>query len=70
MASHPGRRRGDGDSFRCAARCRHGSALILLVEGVWWQQLPSGAVLCSVAAAIDPTAATSILRRAFAFSLS
>lgn len=48
----------------------NGSALILLVEGVWWQQLPSGAVLCSVAAAMDPATATSILRRVFAFSLS
>lgn len=47
-----------------------GSALILLVEGDWWQLLPSGTALCSVGTARDPTASAAILRQIFAFSLS
>lgn len=48
----------------------NGSALILLVEGSWWQQLPSGMAVCAVGAAADPAITASILRRVFAFSLA
>jgi hypothetical protein len=48
----------------------NGAALILLVQGDWWQQLPSGAALCSVGAATDPTTSAAILRQVFAFSVA
>ena len=48
----------------------NGAALILLVQGDWWQQLPSGAALCSVGAATDPATSAAILRQVFAFSVA
>jgi hypothetical protein len=41
------------------------SAIVLEVEGSWWHLLAPGTVLCSKAAAAEPSTAQLVLRRAF-----
>jgi hypothetical protein len=42
-----------------------GAAVVLDVQGLWWHEIGTGALLCSRAAAEDPRAAHQVLRRAF-----
>lgn len=42
----------------------NGCALVLLVQGSWWQQVSPGVVLASVDAAADPSAAEALVRAA------
>ena len=42
----------------------NGCALVLLVQGRWWQQIGPGVVLCSVDAAADAQAAGALVRSA------
>ena len=43
----------------------NGSALVLVVEGNWWELAAPGAALCSVLAATDPDTTRAILTRVF-----
>lgn len=43
----------------------NGCALVLLVEGVWWDLVAPGAAICSVGAALDPEATDAIVTAAF-----
>lgn len=45
-------------------------AVVLPVEGNWWQRFAPGAVLCSVNAAHDPSAARTVLADAFESGLA
>jgi hypothetical protein len=55
----------------CAARHQvgvgavNGCALVLIVEGIWWEVVAPGAALCSVFAAADPESAKAILSEVF-----
>lgn len=42
-----------------------GYANVLEVEGLWWYLAGPGCALCSAAAAVDPLAATRLLREVF-----
>jgi len=42
-----------------------GCALVLIVEGTWWEVVAPGAAVCSVSAAADPESATAILSEVF-----
>ena len=37
-------------------------ALVLIVEGIWWELASPGVALCSVAAATNPDSTVAILR--------
>lgn len=43
----------------------NGCAIVLLVEGIWSEPAPPGAVLCSLQAAEDPETAAAVVRQAF-----
>jgi len=45
-------------------------AVVLPVEGNWWQRFAPGAVLCSVNAARDPAMARTVLADAFESGLA
>jgi hypothetical protein len=47
----------------------NGCALVLLVEGSWWELVSPGVALCSVAAATDPAQAATVVRQIFASAL-
>jgi len=55
----------------CAARHQvgvgavNGCALVLIVEGTWWEVVAPGAAVCSVSAAADPESAKAILSEVF-----
>jgi hypothetical protein len=48
----------------------NGCALVLVVEGGWWEVISPGVALCSVAAATDPESTMAILREVFASLLA
>lgn len=48
-------------SHRVDLGALNGCALVLLVEGVWWDLVAPGAAVCSVGAALDPEATDAIL---------
>jgi hypothetical protein len=55
----------------CAARNHvgigaiKGCALVLIVEGIWWEVVAPGAAVCSVSAAVEPESARAILSEVF-----
>jgi hypothetical protein len=42
-----------------------GYALVLIVEGTWWELASPGFALCSLEAAQDPETANAVLRQVF-----
>lgn len=47
-----------------------GCALVLLVDGRWWDLISPGTVLCSIGVATDPQTSEAVLRQAFTSVLS
>jgi hypothetical protein len=48
----------------------NGCALVLLVEGNWWELVSPGVALCSVGVATDPEATVAIVGQIFASALA
>lgn len=48
----------------------HGCATIVPVRGIWWHRFASGAVVCSVDAACDPSVTRDIVADAFESGLT
>lgn len=51
--------------YRVSPEEVHGCAVIVPVQGMWWYRVRTGAIVCSVHAARDPTTAETILTDAF-----
>jgi len=60
----------------CAARNHvgigaiNGCALVLIVEGTWWELVAPGAAVCSVSAAVEPESAKAVLDEVFTSALT
>jgi len=57
-------------SHRVSPDAIRACAVVLPVEGIWWNRFAPGAVLCSVRAALDPGVARSVLTEAFESALA